>query len=115
MLGSSILSINYNDIKLFVKNNLSASSTTLTFVSMLHWFINIIYRSISFEKALQMPGVVSHITAADVPGSNDFGPAVIDDKVFATTEVIYVARWWINGDKITINFGLYELITIFFL
>ncbi|RDD44883.1 Xanthine dehydrogenase/oxidase [Trichoplax sp. H2] len=51
-----------------------------------------VIKSIRFEKALQMPGVVSHVTAADIPGTNHFGPAVADDEVFATTKVTCIGH-----------------------
>ncbi|MAP94500.1 MAG: xanthine dehydrogenase molybdopterin binding subunit [Ponticaulis sp.] len=35
------------------------------------------------------PGVVSVLTAADIPGVNDIGPVKKDDPLFADTEVLY--------------------------
>ncbi|MCA9605465.1 MAG: molybdopterin-dependent oxidoreductase, partial [Myxococcales bacterium] len=40
------------------------------------------------DEALAMPGVVTVLTAADVPGENDVGPAKKDETLFPT-EVVY--------------------------
>ena len=38
------------------------------------------------------PGVIAVMTAADIPGVNDCGPAIHDDPVFAVDEVCYVGQ-----------------------
>ena len=38
------------------------------------------------------PGIVAVMTAADIPGVNDCGPAIHDDPVFAVDEVCYVGQ-----------------------
>jgi len=44
------------------------------------------------SRALQMPGVVDFVTAADVPGSNLYGVIDRTEEIFATKEVSYFVR-----------------------
>ena len=48
-----------------------------------------VLRGIDFTKAKQVPGIVAIYTAADVPGHNDYGPIVRDDRVLAKDIVRY--------------------------
>lgn len=43
--------------------------------------------ALDLDAVRAAPGVVAVLTAADVPGLNDFGPVVHDDPIFATDEV----------------------------
>ena len=42
------------------------------------------------DAVLASPGVVAVATAADIPGENNYGPAIKDDPIFATDLVQYV-------------------------
>lgn len=42
---------------------------------------------LDLEAVRRAPGVVAVLSAADVPGLNDFGPVIHDDPIFATDEV----------------------------
>ncbi len=44
------------------------------------------------DRVRAMPGVVSVLTAADVPGANDCGPIVHDDPILADGEVRYLGQ-----------------------
>ncbi|MBN8440356.1 MAG: xanthine dehydrogenase molybdopterin binding subunit [Thauera sp.] len=43
--------------------------------------------AIDFAPVISAPGVVAVLTAADIPGLNDFGPVVEDDPILAEEEV----------------------------
>jgi xanthine dehydrogenase large subunit len=47
---------------------------------------------ISLDRIRAMPGVVSVLTAADIPGPNDCGPIVHDDPILADGEVRHVGQ-----------------------
>ena len=48
--------------------------------------------SIDLGAVLEAPGVVTVLTAADIPGKNDHGPVIDDDPVFAEDLVEYVGQ-----------------------
>ena len=48
--------------------------------------------SVDLTKVAAAPGVVSVITAKDIPGKNDYGPVVADDPIFATALVQYYGQ-----------------------
>lgn len=47
-------------------------------------------RSIDIDDAMAVPGVVTFVSAKDIPGSNKTGPAVYDETVFADDKVTYI-------------------------
>jgi xanthine dehydrogenase large subunit len=47
---------------------------------------------IDLSAVAAAPGIVAVMTAADIPGVNDCGPAMHDDPVFAVDEVCYVGQ-----------------------
>ena len=47
---------------------------------------------ISLDRIRAMPGVVSVLTAADIPGPNDCGPIVHDDPILADGELRHVGQ-----------------------
>ncbi|HZE90679.1 MAG TPA: xanthine dehydrogenase molybdopterin binding subunit [Rhizobacter sp.] len=47
---------------------------------------------VSLDRIRAMPGVVSVLTAADIPGANDCGPIVHDDPILAEGEVRHVGQ-----------------------
>ena len=49
-------------------------------------------RSIDLEPVLAAPGVVAVMTAADIPGTNNCGPVIADDPIFAADVVEYVGQ-----------------------
>jgi xanthine dehydrogenase large subunit len=49
-------------------------------------------RDIDSSRALQVPGVVSIITAADIPGKNDIAPIAADEPLFAADVVLYAGQ-----------------------
>jgi len=49
-------------------------------------------RALDLAPVLASPGVVAAVTAADVPGENNYGSAVHDDPIFATGEVQYAGQ-----------------------
>jgi len=49
-------------------------------------------RHMDFAAVLQAPGVVSVITADDIPGANNFGPVVADDPILAPMLVEYAGQ-----------------------
>ena len=51
--------------------------------------------SVAPSRALQMAGVVDYISAADVPGTNLFGPIERTEEVFATEEVSDFLEWYL--------------------
>lgn len=63
--------------------------TYLIFGKVMHTFHGFFpcNRSISFEAALAVEGVVDVVTAKDVPGSNNFGVLKSDEELFATDKV----------------------------
>ncbi len=48
--------------------------------------------AIALDRLRALPGVVSVLTAADIPGPNDCGPVVHDDPILADGEVRYVGQ-----------------------
>ena len=46
-------------------------------------------KSVDLTKVRAAPGVVTVITAKDIPGKNDYGPVIADDPIFATALVQY--------------------------
>jgi xanthine dehydrogenase large subunit len=44
-------------------------------------------KSVNLDAVRAAPGVVAVLTAADIPGSNDCGPVVHDDPIFATDHI----------------------------
>ena len=48
--------------------------------------------SVSLQRVRAMPGVVSVLTAADIPGPNDCGSIVHDDPILAQGEVRYLGQ-----------------------
>lgn len=49
-------------------------------------------RSIDIDEAMELSGVVTFVSAKDIPGSNKTGPVVYDETVFAdgkVTSMIY--------------------------
>lgn len=62
-------------------------------------------RSIDSEEAMSSPGVVTFLTAKDIPGSNLTGPAVYDETVLADGMVIIATMgvYWIafDGNRLT--------------
>lgn len=48
---------------------------------------NIVGRSIDTSDAMEVPGVVTFLSAKDVPGSNLTGPIIYDETVFADDKV----------------------------
>jgi xanthine dehydrogenase molybdopterin-binding subunit B len=49
-------------------------------------------RRIDFSKALQVPGVVTVLTAKDIPGENNVGPVVHDEELLASQEVHFLGQ-----------------------
>lgn len=49
-----------------------------------------LYRSIDIDDAMAVPGVVTFVSAKDIPGRNKTGPIVYDETVFANDKVIYI-------------------------
>lgn len=49
-------------------------------------------RALDVDALRAMPGVVSVLTAADIPGANDCGPVVHDDPVLARDTVYYLGQ-----------------------
>ena len=49
-------------------------------------------RAMDLSRVVAAPGVVAVVTAADVPGTNDCGPVVPDDPIFAAGLVEYVGQ-----------------------
>ncbi len=47
---------------------------------------------VDLEPVREAPGVVAVLTADDIPGSNNFGPVLADDPIFAADEVQYVGQ-----------------------
>lgn len=45
-------------------------------------------RSIDIAEAMSVPGVVTFVSAKDIPGSNKTGPVVYDETVMADEKVI---------------------------
>ncbi|SFU30092.1 xanthine dehydrogenase molybdopterin binding subunit [Pseudoduganella namucuonensis] len=48
--------------------------------------------AIDFAQVLASPGVVAVYTARDIPGTNDCGPIIHDDPIFADGKVEYVGQ-----------------------
>ncbi len=48
--------------------------------------------SINFEKALQLPGIISIITAKDIPGENQIGGIIQDESLLAENEVHFIGE-----------------------
>ncbi len=49
-------------------------------------------KRLDISKALQVPGVVSILTHADVPGHNRFGPAVKDEDLLVIEEAVFLGQ-----------------------
>ena len=49
-------------------------------------------RSIDLDAVRASPGVVAAITAADLPGENNCGPAAHDDPILAASEVMFAGQ-----------------------
>jgi xanthine dehydrogenase large subunit len=49
-------------------------------------------RALNLDAVMKAPGVVSVITADDIPGANDFGPVVADDPILAPGLVQYAGQ-----------------------
>ena len=49
-------------------------------------------RSIDLDEVRASPGVVAAITAADLPGENNCGPAAHDDPILAASEVMFAGQ-----------------------
>jgi xanthine dehydrogenase large subunit len=49
-------------------------------------------RRIDFDRVVAASGVIAVLTAADIPGDNNYGPVVCDDPIFATELVEYVGQ-----------------------
>jgi len=49
-------------------------------------------RTLDLDAVRAAPGVVAVITAADIPGRNDYGPVVADDPIFATALIQYAGQ-----------------------
>jgi xanthine dehydrogenase large subunit len=47
---------------------------------------------LDLAPVLACPGVVAAYTASDIPGTNDCGPIIHDDPIFANGEVLYVGQ-----------------------
>ena len=47
-------------------------------------------RSIETDDAMAVPGVVTFVSAEDIPGSNKTGPAVYDETVLADDKVTFM-------------------------
>ncbi|WUR14368.1 xanthine dehydrogenase molybdopterin binding subunit [[Empedobacter] haloabium] len=48
--------------------------------------------ALDLAPVLACPGVVAAYTASDIPGTNDCGPIIHDDPIFAQGEVLYVGQ-----------------------
>jgi len=48
--------------------------------------------NLDLAPVLACPGVVAAYTAGDIPGTNDCGPIIHDDPIFAVDEVLYVGQ-----------------------
>jgi xanthine dehydrogenase large subunit len=48
--------------------------------------------NLDLAPVLACPGVVAAYTAGDIPGTNDCGPIIHDDPIFAMGEVLYVGQ-----------------------
>jgi len=48
--------------------------------------------SIDYTKALATPGVIRIITHEDIPGQNQIGGIILDEQLFASTEVHFVGQ-----------------------
>ena len=48
--------------------------------------------ALDLAPVLACPGVVAAYTASDIPGTNDCGPIIHDDPIFAKGEVLYVGQ-----------------------
>ena len=48
--------------------------------------------SIDYTKALETPGVIRIITHEDIPGQNQIGGIILDEQLFASTEVHFVGQ-----------------------
>ncbi|HEX8911802.1 MAG TPA: xanthine dehydrogenase molybdopterin binding subunit [Humisphaera sp.] len=49
-------------------------------------------RRLDLSAVAATPGVVAVLTAADVPGHNDFGPAIKDEKLIVDTEAVFLGQ-----------------------
>ncbi|HVJ24642.1 MAG TPA: xanthine dehydrogenase molybdopterin binding subunit, partial [Burkholderiales bacterium] len=49
-------------------------------------------KSIDLDAVRRAPGVVSVVTAADIPGANNIGPVMADEPVFATDTVQFLGQ-----------------------
>ena len=49
-------------------------------------------RSLNLDAVRNAPGVVSVVTAADIPGANNIGPVIADEPVFATDTVQFLGQ-----------------------
>lgn len=47
-------------------------------------------RSVDTDEAMAVPGVITFVSAKDIPGSNKTGPVVYDETVFADGKVDYM-------------------------
>jgi len=49
-------------------------------------------RSLNLDAVRKAPGVISVVTAADIPGANNIGPVIADEPVFATDTVQFLGQ-----------------------
>ncbi|MEW6196365.1 MAG: molybdopterin cofactor-binding domain-containing protein [Bacteroidota bacterium] len=49
-------------------------------------------KEIDFSEALQVPGVLTIISASDIPGENQIGNVILDEELFASKEVHYIGQ-----------------------
>ena len=49
-------------------------------------------RNLDLANVVSASGVVTVLTAKDIPGENDIGPIIHDDPVFATEEIVFLGQ-----------------------
>ncbi|HEX5787515.1 MAG TPA: xanthine dehydrogenase molybdopterin binding subunit [Woeseiaceae bacterium] len=49
-------------------------------------------RALGLERVRRAPGVIAVLTAADIPGRNNFGPIVADDPILVADEALYAGH-----------------------
>lgn len=80
------------------------STKSLVCISHGCLFFSFYYRSIDFEAALSVEGVVDVVTAKDVPGRNTFGILTEDEELFATEKVTKLNTFLNSVDTYQIAF-----------